>query len=159
MKLPINLDKLLQPLSLFLLIALLSTGAIYAILNDEQRAKEASNLQKEIMAAIPSAISSTTKGVTWAEAGKDLLALETKRETVTQLFQERFKKPDPKVDDPNASENHTLKTLGMRVQPIVIADPSDISKISINNSSNPKIKKRKKSPCHCTTKKTRRKKH
>ncbi|MDD2816275.1 MAG: hypothetical protein PHP00_11165 [Thiotrichaceae bacterium] len=132
------------------------------MLNDEQRAKDASNLQKEILSALPSTLNGNTsnKGATWAEASKELLALEEKRETATQLLQTHFKKPDPKMDDPNASENHTLKTLGMRAQPIVITEPSDLSKTSINtnNGNNPKIKKRKKSPCHCPTKKVKRKK-
>jgi len=170
MKLPINLDSLLKPLSLFLLLALLITGAIYGVLNDEQRAREASNLQKDILSAMPSTMSaSSNKSVTWAEAGKQLLALEEKRETATQLFQERFKKAEPKVDRPQTSEGQALKTITVarHAQPIVVADPMDtvksptstINPLAPPKTSKKKTKKRKASSCcRCSVQNKKRKK-
>lgn len=171
MKLPINLDSLRKPLSVFLLIALFITVTVYGVLNDEQRAKEASNLQKEILSAMPSSVSSAmsaNKEVTWSEAGKQLLALEAKREEVTQLFQERFKKTEtPKSTAPPATPS-TMKSLGVaHVQPIVVADPSDTLATSApvtpthNLQQNPKKKIKKRKPracCVCKMKKTKRKK-
>ena len=168
MKLPINLDKLLKPLSLFLLFALLITGAIYAVLNDEQRAKEAANLQKDILSAIPSALNGNTQqGVTWTEAGKELLALEESRKIATDLFQTRVKKSVPKTDAPNPSENQALKALRAgQAQPIVVADPTDAppspitpTPVKPKKPNGKKIKKRKlPACCRCTTKKVSRKK-
>lgn len=172
MKLPINLDKLLRPLFLFLLIALLVTGAIYAVLNDEQRAKEASHAQKDSASALTPSSMSTNKEVTWAEAGKQLLALEEKREVATQLFQENFKKTVPKIDAPKSTESQGMKSLGVgHSQPIVIADPMDAltppnvsntasTSTNLNNKKNKKKTKKRKSPicCPCPTKKAKRKK-
>lgn len=161
MKLPISLDKLLQPVALFLLFALLVTGAIYAVLNDEQRAKEASHLQKDILSAIPSALNANTqRGVTWVEAGKELVALEEKRDLVTQAFQTRFKKPAL-----TSSETPMLTSLSVGGrQAIVIADPADAvtsPKIPTNSKSHQKkTKKRKASTCcRCPAQKVKRKKN
>ncbi len=159
MKLPISLDKLLQPVALFLLFALLVTGAIYAVLNDEQRAKEASHLQRDILSAIPSALNANTqRGVTWVEAGKELVALEEKRDLVTQAFQTHFKKPAPIASE---TPMLTSQRVGGR-QAIVIPDPVVISqKISTNSKSHQKkTKKRKTSTCcRCPAQKVKRKKN
>jgi Zn-dependent metalloprotease len=168
MKLPINLDSLLKPLSVFLLTALLVTGAIYGILHDEQRAKEASNLQKEILAAIPSSSMSNNREVTWTEAGKQLLALEEKRETVTQLFQENFKKTDTKTEPTKSTENQNLQSFKVKNLSVqVITDPTDVSKkttpslaVTPHKNTTKKIKKRK-SPacCHCRAQRIKHKKN
>ncbi|MEN9461926.1 MAG: hypothetical protein RIS84_1946 [Pseudomonadota bacterium] len=158
MQLPISLNSLLHPRPLFVLIALSSSVAIYGVLNDEQRVKEASHLQKEMPSVAPAVVDeSASKGLTWAEAGKQLLALEEKRETATQLFQERF----------NKTEENPDKTLKRQGSPIRIADPMDTVK-SPTTSVNPlrphktnkkKIKKRKVSTCcRCPIQKIKRRK-
>lgn len=167
MKLPINLDSLLKPLSVFLLIALLVTGAIYGILHDEQRAKEAAHLQKEILAAIPSSSMSTNRDVTWTEAGKQLLTLEEKREIVTQLFQENFKKTDAKTEPTQSAENQSLKSFGVKNSPVqVIPDPTALVKtptpsavVNTHKKTAKNLKKRKSAPCcYCSVSQEKRKK-
>ncbi|MEN9848658.1 MAG: hypothetical protein RL368_1398 [Pseudomonadota bacterium] len=141
MKLPINLDSLLHPRPLFVLIALSSSIAIYGVLNDDQRAREAAYLQKETPSVTPAPIiESSPKAVTWAEAGKQLLILEEKRESLMK----------------NSDSSKSITSLG---QPIIIADPPKLPpSLKVPSKKITKNKNSKKKTCACAIKKIKRKK-
>lgn len=161
MKLPIKLDKLLAPRSIFMLMALGVTVLIFLILNHERSSHNLSPSQKdsENAASPEKPHPSTTTGSTWAEAGKKLLGLEQKREEVTNFVQERFKKQPTEaiatVESPQKNmTTTTVKALSVNHQPAMPV--SDNAEISPKQSSQIKPRQLRK-PCrNCRKKKSSR---